>query len=272
MTWASSASILTLMPTSLKFCWRYSFICTANGEPTAPCGIWKRVQTAGEAGLRQQRLRLRGSKLYPLMFGLCPAVPVGARDSSGTARPRMMSFESASRLTAQLSACRTFTLLVGSARWFGMYPSVRELGQLDGQVRVAADFLDAVRVDVVHPVDLAGLERRQWATASGSGRDDEPLERWRAAPVLGVALEHQLDAPLALDELERPAADRLVAELVVPDPLDLGRAGNRVGAERQDIQEVGEGAPGDADGGGVHRLDLLQVLKPSAFAPPPALW
>ena len=59
---------------------------------------------------------------------------------------------------------------------------------------------------------------------SCSGRKMTRSSLALAAPVIGVALQHRLDALIALDEAERPGADRVQRDAVVAVFLHRGRA------------------------------------------------
>src|SRR4029453_9354007 len=110
------------------------------------------------------------------------------------------------------------------------------------QLRVC---LDGRRLDADHQVAdvrLAGLQHGQSRGTVWDALDDERFDRRLLAPVLLVGLEDELDAGRLPDDAIGPESDRLPAEAVLADLLDVllwndpGGAGGRRRVEEQEVR------------------------------------
>ena len=85
---------------------------------------------------------------------------------------------------------------------------VERLALHELQVGIAANVLELCRLDEVHAVNVAGLQRLQPSGRVGDRPEDQLVEQRRLAPVVLVALQGDVVARNPFDERERPRSDR----------------------------------------------------------------
>ena len=140
-------------------------------------------------------------------------------------------------------------------------PDRRGVGLRHDDVRVLAEIVEAVRRHVHRQVDLARLDRREPRLGLDDRHVDRLADLGRAAPVVVVPRQHDLDPGLPRLELERTRPDRVLDDVLAPllerlGAVDVERVVREVLQERRQ-----RSLEPDLHGRRVHDLDACHVAE-----------
>ncbi|HEU0116367.1 MAG TPA: hypothetical protein VFQ80_16885 [Thermomicrobiales bacterium] len=132
------------------------------------------------------------------------------------------------------------------------------IAEIDVELRVLFKFVDPGKIDAVavHDVDVAGFDQLPHRRAFFDDADDDPVEMIAvpAAPIIGIAFEHDLLSRLERNELPAARAGALGVDLhpAVAEIVVVGVGKRDFGVD--DLRPIGGGHGGDEQ-----RLRRFQV-------------